>query len=107
MAAALMTTASVNVTTAATRVALVSNTTTCLVSEFEVQAKSANTGTIYLGTVAVSSSNGRQLAAGAAWSSAGLQDIGHKSANVQIDLATIYIDSSVNGEGVILTYLVR
>jgi hypothetical protein len=103
--AVLMTTAAVNVTTAGTRVPL--SATTLLVYDFEVQAKPANTGTIYLGSVAVTSTIGRRLAAGGTFSLAGLIDDGGKSKNLQVDLGTIYIDSTVNGEGVIVTYLIR
>ncbi len=103
--AVTMTTTSKDVTTAGTRVALFASTT--LVYEFEVQAKNANTGTIYLGGAAVASTNGRQLTAGQSWSTSGLLDDAAKSKNLLIDLGAVYIDSSVNGEGVIVTYLTR
>ena len=61
------------------------------VTSVTVKALSTNTGTIYVGNSAVASTNGFQLA---------------KSDSVSLDildLSTVWIDSSVNGEGV--TYL--
>lgn len=75
-----------NVTTAGTRVAL--TTTQALVSGVTVKAKSTNTGIIYVGNSTVSSSNGFRLSASA--------EIFLEIA----DLATVYLDASVNGEGV-------
>ena len=76
---------STDVTTAGTAVALGSSTT---IKSVVVKAKYANTGTIYIGDASVSSSNGIELQAGDA--------IG-----IDIDdLSTVYIDASVNGEGV-------
>lgn len=73
------------VTTAGTQVAL-SSSTAC--KSVTVKALSTNTGVIYVGNSSVSSSDGLQLAAG-------------DSVNLDIDnLGTVYIDSSVNGEGV-------
>lgn len=74
-----------NVTTAGTRVALAASQA---ISSVTVKAKAANTGSIYVGDSTVSSSNGFVLAAGEAIS----MDIDN--------LADIYLDSSVNGEGV-------
>lgn len=97
-------TVSKNVTTAGTRVAL--SATSLVVREFEVQAKTTNTGIIYLGASDVASSNGRQLTAGDSWAMASLvQDDKESTPNITIDLANVYIDSSVDGEGVIVTYL--
>jgi hypothetical protein len=76
------------VTTHGTRVALA---TAQAVSSVTIKALAANTGTIYVGNTAVSSANGFQLA---------------KSDSVSLDitdLSTVWIDSSVDGEGV--TYL--
>ena len=74
------------VTTAGTRVALVGSSTSC--AAVIIRALSANTGTIYVGDSSVSSSNGHTLSAG-------------ESVGLAInDLASVYIDSSVNGEGV-------
>ena len=74
-----------DVTTAGTAVALGSSTT---IKSVVVKAKCSNAGTIYIGDASVSSSNGMELQAGDA--------IG-----IDIDdLSTVYIDSSVSGEGV-------
>lgn len=73
------------VTTAGTRVVLASSTA---VKSVSIKALATNTGTIYIGSSSVSSSNGFQLAAGD---------------TVSLDIAnlnTVNIDSSVNGEGV-------
>ena len=78
-----------NVTTAGTEVALASST--ALTSGVTVKAKASNTGLIYVGLNGVSSSTGFQLAAG-------------EQIFIEIDnLATVYVDSAVNGEGV--TYI--
>ena len=74
-----------NVTTAGTRVTLAATTT---VKGVTIKARSTNTGTIYVGNTTVSSANGFQLKAG-------------ESISMAIaDLATVNLDSSVNGEGV-------
>jgi hypothetical protein len=75
------------VTTAGTRVQLATGTITSVT----IKALSSNTGTIYIGTSTVTATNGFQLGAGESVS----MDIG--------TLGVLYIDSSVNGEGV--TYL--
>lgn len=72
------------VTTAGTRVQLATNTCKSLT----IKAKSTNTGLIYVGNVAVASTNGFQLLAGE---------------SVSLDISNtnlVYIDSSVNGEGI-------
>lgn len=75
-----------NVTTAGARVALA--TTQTLVSGVTIKAKIGNTGSIYVGGSGVTSSNGYILAAG-------------DTVFVEVsDLVTVYLDSSVNGEGV-------
>lgn len=77
------------VTTAGTRVALASSQ--AILSGVTVKALAANTGVIYVGNSSVASTNGFQLAAG-------------ESVFLEIaDLATVYLDAAVNGEGV--TYL--
>lgn len=76
------------VTTAGTRVTLASTTA---VKSVTIKALAANTGTIYVGNATVASTNGFALAAGDTVS----LDVS--------DLATVNIDSSVNGEGV--TYI--
>lgn len=74
------------VTTAATRVALA--TTQTIQSGVWIKALAANTGVIYVGNSSVASTNGLALAAG---------DL----IFLRVDnLATVYLDSSVNGEGV-------
>jgi hypothetical protein len=74
------------VTTAGTEVALGSSTT--LYSGVRIKALHANTGWIYVGANPVTSSTGFVLDAG--------EEVFLEVAN----LATVYIDSSVNGEGV-------
>jgi len=74
-----------NVTTTATSVALATSTSCKWVI---VKAKSTNTGNIYVGNSTVNSANGYILTAG--------EPIGLDINN----LITVYIDSSVNGEGV-------
>lgn len=76
---------SVVVTTGGTAVALAVSTT---ITSVVVKAKYGNTGTIYIGNATVDSSNGVELQAGDAIS-------------IDIDdLAKVYVDASVNGEGV-------
>lgn len=77
------------VTTAGTEVALGASTT--LLSGVHVKALSANTGLVYVGANPVTSTTGYQLAAG--------EEVFIEIAN----LATIYVDAAVNGEGV--TYI--
>ena len=74
-----------SVTTAGTRVVLASSQRVYSVT---VKALAANTGTIYVGGSTVSSTTGFQLAASESVS----MDIGN--------LATVYLDASVSGEGV-------
>jgi hypothetical protein len=59
-----------------------------------IVAKLANTGKIFLGGSDVSSSTMEGLAAGSAWS------IKDESKAHGINLSDIYIDASVNGDGV-------
>lgn len=73
-----------------TRVQLASSTATTTIT---VRALSTNTGLIYVGNSSVASANGFQLSADDA---------------ISIDLNNlnkVYIDSSVNGEGVTYIYL--
>lgn len=79
------------VTTAGTRVVLGSSTT---IKSVAIKALSTNTGIIYVGNVTVAASNGFQLKANEAVS----LDI--------TNLATVYIDSSINAEGVTYIYAV-
>ena len=79
-----------NVTTAGTAVQLASSNA---IKSITIRAKSTNTGIIYVGTSTVSSANGFQLSS---------------QETVSLDIAnisTIWIDSSVNGEGVSYIYL--
>jgi hypothetical protein len=73
------------VTTAGSRVTL---STTQAVKSVTIKALYSNTGSIYVGNATVSSANGLELLAG-------------DSVNFDIsDIANIYLDSSVNAEGV-------
>ena len=74
-----------NVTTAGTRVPL---GTTQKYKEINIIAKDTNTGYIYVGNSTVDSTNGAILPKG-----------GYVTLQF-IDIADVYIDSSVNGEGV-------
>lgn len=74
------------VTTAGTEVALAASQ--AILSGVRIKALAANTGIIYVGANQVTSGTGFALAAG--------EEVFVEVAN----LATVYIDSSVNGEGV-------
>lgn len=74
------------VTTAGTQVALASSQ--AITHSVKIKALHGNSGWIYVGNSSVSSSNGYVLDAG-------------ETLEIQVaNLATVYIDSSVNGEGV-------
>lgn len=90
------------VAAAGTRTAL--GTVSLQVHEVVVKALAANTGIIYLGDSTVASSNGYELSAGQSFS-VPLTMIPRTGSVV--NLTSIYIDSSVNGEGVCVAYLVR
>lgn len=78
------------VSTAGTRVALAASTS---IKSVTVKASEANTGYIYVGSSTVSAANGFELSA---------RDV----VSIDIDnLSKVYIDSSVNGEGVSYIYL--
>jgi hypothetical protein len=78
------------VTTAGTEVALASSTS---IKSVTVKALSTNTGFIYVGSSSVSSANGFELSSS-------------ETVSIDIDnLSKVYIDSSVNGEGVSYIYL--
>lgn len=79
-----------NVTTAGTAVALAATTTIVSVT---ITALRTNTGFIYVGGSGVDSTNGLKLVRGASVS----MDI--------TDIATVFIDSDTNGEGVSFLYL--
>lgn len=94
------------VTTAGTRVQLTA-TTTILPSSVYIEALGTNTGYIYLGLVTVSSTvyisrlsagQGIWIAADAPGTRGGLGSVG-------LQLSSLYIDSSVNGEKAQMTYM--
>lgn len=91
------------VTTAGTAVALVASKT--MVRGVMIQAETDNTGKIYVGDSSVSSSDcAVDLVAGNAVSlDAPNMGIGEAES---FDLALVYIDSSVNGDGVNVSYWV-
>lgn len=79
-----------DVTTAGTRVALSATSVAC--KKVHIQAKNTNTGSIYVG--------GSTIAAGR-----GIELLTFASITLEVsDLSLIYIDSSVNGEGVTFLY---
>lgn len=84
-----------NVTTAGTQVTLVATTNS--VAWVIIQAKTANTGSIYLGGPDVASTDGIELLSGDTFTFP-------VERGFQYDLLKIWIDSSVNGEGVVFTY---
>lgn len=85
------------VTTAGTAVRIVANNT--IIKSGTIQALSSNTGTVCVGssTVLASSKNGICLSAGQATPLFYVP-------GVPWDLSTLYIDSTVNSEGVSYTY---
>jgi hypothetical protein len=87
------------VTTAGTRVAL--SATKVLLPRLKIRALTTNTGVIYVGSVLVSSTVGYPLAPGV---EIDIDDLLFSDEDV-IDISKIYIDSSVNLEGVALIYL--
>lgn len=92
-----------NVTTAGTPVQL--SATRILARSLTIQAKTANTGNICVGglsTTSCGSSNGIVLAAGAALSYVA---VGEAKTSNYYDLSAIYLDSTQNGEGVLVTYV--
>lgn len=88
------------VTTAGTRVALAASSTPAVYAF--IQADCANTGYIYVGGSSVSSSNAPRISA---CGSVTLPLV--IEGRMFYDLADIYIDSSVNGEGVKVLYATR
>jgi hypothetical protein len=102
---ALASPASINksVTTAGTRVALVSSST--LAINVVIQANSGNTGVIYVGDSTVSSSVfGVKLTAG---NSVSIELPPISDGAMEVDLADIYLDSGTNGDGVSVMYFKR
>ncbi len=74
---------------------------------FTVQALPSNTGTVCVGgpAVAASYSNGMSLAPGKTFTFHAIQS--NIYGDYVYDLSTIWIDASVNGEGVSYTYTAR
>jgi hypothetical protein len=89
------------VTTAGTAVPL--STTKLYTTAFLVQANAANTGLIYVGDSTVAASNAPYLVAGASNSKEG-QTVTRGMIQT-FDLSKVYIDASVNGEGVKVEYI--
>lgn len=79
------------VTTAGAEVRLVDQTGPILLRTVTIVAKDNNTGRIYIGGSDVASSTNRGLAAG---------DSVTYSSDKGINLAEVWVDSSVNGDGV-------
>lgn len=91
-----------NVTTAGTRVQLQS--TNQYVFDLIIQAKPANTGSIYVGDSTVTSTKCIELLPGQIYSMAGAVK---PNSLEELNIADYWIDSSVNGEGVHLSYQQR
>lgn len=85
-----LTTGSKSVATAATRERLVALTSNISIRSLTVVAKPANTGKLYVGNSDVAGSNSPPLDAGEAIKI---------SSDEPFNLADIYLDVSVNGEG--------
>lgn len=84
-----------DVTTAGTAEALLAAATDCRM--IFITAKSANTGSIFVGSSSVASINGTELTAGETI----VLEAGIGS---KIDVNEIFVDSGVSGEGVTFTY---
>jgi LysM repeat protein len=95
----LFTLADVTVTTAGTRVQV--SGSDLYVYSVSVQAKKANTGKIYVGDSSVSSSRGYQLEPGEVITLNGFDG----KATEEFNVTDLYVDATVNGEGVHVTYL--
>ena len=89
-------TGSKNVTAAGTAEALTSTRT--IATWVIIQAKSGNTNAVYVGDSTVSSTNGHRLIA------TNTMPMFPGGGGNYINLANVYIDAAVNGEGVIFTY---
>lgn len=96
--------ASKTVTTAGTRVQL--TTSALLAPSFYIEALGTNTGFIYVGDSSVSSTlYMARLSAGQGFSLSGVSE--GRGIGGEISLSTIWIDSSVNGEKALWSYLDR
>jgi hypothetical protein len=89
-----------NVTTAGTDVQLTSTATNAYAPK--IKAKTGNTGFIYVGVEGVSATTGYELDADQVLD---LSDALGLDKAIPIDLSLIWLDSSVNGEGVCVSYL--
>ena len=96
------------VTTAGTRVQLTTNADLKPVSVY-FEPLASNTGVIYIGDSAVSSTNYMarltipSTTANSSWAASGAS--GGRVGGTGIQLSSFYIDSSVNGDSVLCTYL--
>lgn len=96
------------VTTAGTRVQLTANTDLKPTSVY-FEPLASNTGVIYIGDSAVSSTNYMarltipSTSSNSSWAASGAS--GHRISGTGIQLSSFYIDSSVNGDSVLCTYL--
>ena len=88
-----------NVTTAGEAVPLVSDSKS--VSEVTVQALESNTGSIFVGDSSVADGLGMEIPS---LSSYTYRDLGR---GTYYDLADIYVDAAVDGEGVTFNYEIR
>lgn len=93
------------VTTAGTRIQAVTSTN-ILPSTVYFEAAAANTGFIYIGLVTVTSTiYMARLSAGQSWSISSDVTSQQRTGSTGIQLSSLYIDSSVNGEKVQMTYV--
>jgi hypothetical protein len=98
---AILATLNKTVTTAGTRVPLA--TTTFMVNQLTISPLATNTGTIYFGDSSVSSTVGLHIKKTdpSVWLGSSQID----GRDDSIDLSKVYIDASVNGDGVSILYL--
>ncbi len=102
MAVKLYTLASKATVTAGTRVQV--STTDLYVLSLAVQSKKANTGKIYVGDASVSATQCHQLEPG---ETIVIEGQGKPNSLEEVNVADVYFDSSINAEGVNLTYIKR
>lgn len=96
------------VTTAGTRVPLVAAASSATpFSSLIIQAKHGNTGYIYVGDSTVSSTLGIEIGIPVASSTPPSLEISSGDELNISDLSEVYIDSSINGEGVNYLYVQR
>lgn len=91
-----------NVTTAGTQLPLVATPT--FVRSLVIQARRGNTQAVYIGTSAIDNATGISLLAGETLAYDGPRD--KHGVSSTFNLADIYVDSNVNGEGVTFIYSV-